>query len=250
MSTLGVVVLSLSGMKHLDACLESVRWADAVSVVHLGEGEPSIGRGLPCPLTIKRVGSVGGMVGQEVGTDWLLWLWGEERVEAALEEELRELCKTDLSDKAAAYRIPVRSYLLGHWAEGSLWGPSPSPRLGRGVGGIACGWGDSGEKRAKGHGRLKGRIADYSAMELKEGWDRLQEISRLWAARLAESGEGLDPFSVTTLSVRIFLRLLWGNGLWANGLAGLTLPTLAAYANLLSGAKAWEAMRAKAAGRE
>lgn len=248
MSSLGVVVFSLRGMKHLAQCLESVQWADSVAVLYAGDGEPSIGANARSSVMLRKVvsGKEVKQLSQEIRADWVLHLWGEERVEAELGEELRALCKAGLPEAPLGYRIPIRSHLLGRWVEGSLLGPSPALRLSRGVGEISPGWWGEMESRIQETPMLpRGWIGDYTSAELSEGVDRLQSISDLWAQRLQAEGRSLSPLAMALCPLRVFTRLLIKNGVFSHGLAGLTLSTMAAYVTLLSGAKVWEARRVR-----
>src|SRR3989338_6269775 len=127
MLTLGVVILSLPGMKHLTQSLESVKWADAITVLHAGAGEPSIGGNYFPSMRLRKIASLRelGDPSWEIGTDWVLHLWGVERVENELGEELRALRRRESCRGPRGYRIPVRSPLVGRWVKGSLLGPSP-----------------------------------------------------------------------------------------------------------------------------
>jgi len=245
MSTLGVVVFSLQGMKHLAQCLESVRWADVIVVLHAGDGEPSIGAD-PRPAPILQKFSPKQEIRQfcqGIKTDWVLHLWGEERVEGELSEELRALCKAELPQSPLRYRIPIRSRLLGRWAEGSLWGSSPALRLSRELEGLAPGgwWHETDRRLRQGSGLLRGWIGDYSSARLGDGVDRVNLVSSLWAERLQEGSGSPTSAAMALRSLRVFVRLLFMNGVFSHGLAGLTLSALAAYATLLSGARVWEA---------
>ncbi|MBI2358579.1 MAG: hypothetical protein HYV04_06680, partial [Deltaproteobacteria bacterium] len=103
MSTLGVIVLSLPGMKRLDQSLESVRWADAVVMLHVGEEEPKITGRMPSCSVVRRVDFSQALKPplEEIRTDWIVQLWGEERIEPDLQEELRELCRAELATAKA-----------------------------------------------------------------------------------------------------------------------------------------------------
>ncbi len=244
MPTLGVVVLSLRGMQHLSECLESVKWADAVELLHVGEGEPPGGVSANFPLVPRKLASTEelGDIPRQIATDWVLYLWGEERVEPELREELRELCQEKMAAAPFGYRIPIRSRLLGCWVEGSLLGPSPSLRLSRGIEEITSGWWGSAENRLQGYPTLqRGWLGDYSAAELKHGFDRLQDISQIWAERLQTKGENLTPLASVLRPLPVFIKVLLRNRLFLNGFAGLTLSTLAAYGAFLACAKIWEA---------
>lgn len=247
MSTLGVIVLSLPGMKRLNESLESVRWADAVVVLHAGEEAPEITAALPSRSVVRRVdfAQAPKLPVEEIRTDWVVRLWGEERIEPELQEELRALCRLDLATAKPSYRVHLRTRLLNHWVEGSLWEPSPAPRVTRAADGIASGWwSERGRQDDQGLGRLRGRIGDYCALELRDGVERINRVSSLWAEDMQRRSSWPGAASIVLFSLRVFLKLLFRNRLFARGLPGLTLSTLAAYATLLSGAKVWEARNA------
>lgn len=251
MSTLGVVVVSLPGMKHLDKCLESVQWAEAVFLLHLGAEAPSIGADSYPSLVLRKLASLReiGESCRDLGTDWILHLWGEEVVEAELREKLRVVCRKELAEEPLAYRVAIRSRILGRWAEGSLLGPSPALRLSRSIQEIASGWWDSSRI---GLGRYpameRGWIGDYSAAALENGVRRIEVISGLWAEDLGARGAALSVTSCALRPLAIFIRTLVRNGIFAGGISGLTLSALAAYAALLTGAKVWEARNVRGGG--
>lgn len=248
MATLGVVVISLKGMKYLAQCLESVRWADVVVVLHVGEGQPLIGEKLPASVSLRRAGSVkeATRAEEKIGTDWILHLWGEEKIEPELKEELETIRKAKGGNGPSGFRIPIRSRLLGCWVDGSLWGPSPALRLSRQSGRIFPGWWNMAVGKApEAAGLLAGSISDYASAELSDGIDRIQSVSSLWAGHLGTGKSDLGFLRITFRALRVLMRLLFLNGLFFRGLAGLTLSVLAAYAAVLSGAKAWEARHIK-----
>jgi len=242
MATLGVMVLSLPGMRQLAECLKSVQWADAIVVLHAGEDEPRIPERRPSVLTVRKLvpGEELKSLRGETRTDWVLHLLGEERVEPELSDELHELCRSDFAKTSPGYRVSIRTYVLGRWVEGSLWGPSPSLRLTRGLVQLPYGWWNAKERPyEEPPGRLWGWIGDYSALDLSDAVALVNGVTSLWAEGLQHSPSH-GPAALALHPFRVFLRLLWRNRVLAKGLAGLTLSTLAAYATLLSGAKLWE----------
>ncbi|MGH7830688.1 MAG: hypothetical protein ACREP8_10970 [Candidatus Binatia bacterium] len=229
MATLSVVIFATPEIQHhLDPCLASVRWADAITVYRLDErGE------VVATEEVKRLTDPDG--------GWVLHLWAEERVEAELREELQRL-RGKNSSPAACYRIPIRSRLLDSWAEGTILGPSPALRLRREIKRLAGGWGEAVEEDSAGRAELlRGWIADYSLSDLSAGVDRVNRFSTLWAARAHAENRSFRPAAAVIRSLGIFVRLLWMNGIFSRGMAGVTVSALAAYAHLLSGAKLWEA---------
>ncbi len=243
MSTFGVLVLSLKGMKHLAQCLDSVKWADSVLVLHVDDHTPDIGPSSSSSVAIRKASSMEDLwpLAQEIKTDWVLHLWGEERVEAPLKEQLDALCRENLSQAAAAYQIPIRSQLLGRWVDGSLRDESPALRLCRATRSFSFErWGGSTQDNRRRTGLLEGWIADYSLSDLTDGMEQIQAVSNLWADYLRNQGRVLGPLAIVNRSFRVFIQLLLKNRALSKGLAGLTLALLAAYVVLLGGAKCWE----------
>lgn len=243
MSTLGVVVFSLPGMKHLAQCLHSVRWADAVMVLHIGDGAAAMEEN-PCrALILRRIASLEEVkaLPRELKTDWVLHLWGDERIEGEIEDELRGLGEREATAAPSCYRISIRSRILGHWVEGSVWEPAPALRLRGAVEELYPAWWDGrGRASPETPSLRRGWIGDYTFAELSAGVDSLNGLSSLWAQRLPAGGRELNPVTMALLPLRVFLRLLRLNGFYSHGLAGVALSSLAAYAVLLTGAKAWE----------
>ncbi len=219
MATVGVVVFCMSGMKHLERCLKSVEWADDIVVVKIDEAVAA------CR---KR-------------TDWVLHLWGEELIEDELQEQLLALRENRLCESRSSYKIAVRSYLLGRWVDGSLWGPSPSLRLVREIRSWPPAWWSAPEwEREKEPASLSGEIKDDSTAELAFGINQINRVASLWADVSITHGQVPSLVTTNFCSLRLFLRLLARPGLYHRGFAGLTLSVLRAYAALLCGAKSWE----------
>jgi hypothetical protein len=218
MPTVGVVVFSLPGMKFLDRCLKSVDWADSV-VVH----EAGSTSALP-----------------EKSTDWVCSLWAEECIEPVLREELLALREQDLRSTAQAYRIPIRSRVLGRWLKGSLWGPSPALRIRREGPYLPCSWSNSERTGWQTSRVLRGWLSDYSLSDLSVAVSRLNMVSEIWAASMAARGQAVAPCRTVADSVKVFLRILTANGLVRGGVAALALAGLAAYGRILAATKIYE----------
>jgi hypothetical protein len=230
MAKVGVAVFSVPGMRHLDRCLKSVEWADDVVVLKPGEGNSF----QQVSLTPEAMTSM----------DWVLHLWGEEVVEEELKRELESLRGIQAEKARLCYKIPVRSYVLGRWIEGSLWGPSPSVRLIRKIREWPSAWWDLCPKEVgKETACLSGSILDYAAEELALGIQQVNQVSSLWAGALQTRGQSPTLARASLFSIRIFLQLLATRARLQNGFAGFTLSVLTAYATLLVGAKIWEGKR-------
>lgn len=224
MATIGVVVFCVGEMKHLDRCLKGVHWADDVAIVNLGDANQFANELAGCE--------------QRKQTDWILHIWAEERLDKELEEQLLSLRRIPVDEARSAYKIHVRSYLLGKWVDGSLWGSSPSLRLTRERRRwpAAC-W--NLDARGPSHSAsLSGHIRDDSAAELGSAIERMNSLTSSWARELNSRGQAPGLTKASLCSLMVLRRL--GASMFRDGFPGLTLSVLCAYATLLVGAKAWE----------
>ncbi len=244
MATFGVAVFSFDGIKDVAPCLESVAWADRILLLHFGADAPNVGsRELPA-LAVRPLAtwSEAEKHCEEIGTDWVLYLWAGERLDAALARWLREF--RTVAEAAGVYTLRVRSLILNEWVEGGLSGPSPSPRLARGKENPLGWWlkrppvGEGGE----------GWIEDHGTAELAHAVERVQALSDYWEACLMRTAEPPGALATIFAAAEIKLRMLLRSGVLSRGIAGIALAALAAYSVLLSGAKLWEARHANGRG--
>jgi len=245
MATLGVAVFSFDGIKDLGPCLESVAWADRIVLLHLGSAAPNVGaRELPA-LAVRRLASwrEADKYCAETGTDWMLYLWGDERLDAALARALREF-RAAPAQAAGVYALRVRSLILNQWVEGGVSGPSPSARLARGKENPLGWW-----KKARDAREIAdGWIEDYGTADLAQAVERVQALSDYWAARLIETTAPPGALKTILIAARGKIKMLLRSRFFGRGLAGVALAALASYGVLLSGAKLWEARHANGRG--
>lgn len=216
-----MVVFTLPGVQGVDRCLDSLGWADAVDVCTL-DGDPS--RGTPR---------------QRGATDWVLYLWGHERVDAELAESVRDILNSPGASTATEYCVRVRSRLLDVWLEASCWGPSPSPRLLRnGFEDVPWGWNSGGFDFSR-TPVVPGWVYDHSFEEITNGVGQLNGVSSILARTVTAVPDG--PLELIRLPVRVLCRLFFRQNLWRRGLPGLALSLIAAYGCTATLMKAWEA---------
>lgn len=219
MPSVGAVVFTLREMPHIERCLDSLRWADTVDICPLGERPASASW-------------------QRNATDWVLYLWGQERVDAELPDAIRETLASGTAGAATQYRLRVRSRLLDSWLEASAWGPVPSPRLRRG-GQDRLPWGWSPETFDPADGPvLPGWISDHSFEEISSGVDQLNALSSALARSAAAVPDG--PLDLIRVPGQVLCRLLFRQRLWFSGIPGIGLSVIASYSCVATSMKAWE----------
>jgi len=221
--SVGVVVFTLRGMQHIDRCVESVGWADTVQLCALDDNEP------------------GCIAASLDHTDWVLYLFGEEQVDAELSAAIQDALRSPILHSAEPYGIRIRSRLLDRWLEASCWGPVPSQRLLQtNTSSPFEGWQRASIGRSTGR-VLPGWISDHSFEQVANGVDHLNALSSIWARGATDVPRRLRDLMLPP--ARVFCWLLFQRGLWLRGLPGLSLAVIAGYACVATVMKSWERSR-------
>lgn len=125
------VILTLNEAEHIAACIESVRWADAVLVFDSFSQDE----------TVALAQQAGAQVAQSrfenyaqqrnaalalVQTEWVLFVDADERVTADLAAEIRHVTATR---PEAGWAIPRHNYIFGRLTLGAGWFPDYQARL-------------------------------------------------------------------------------------------------------------------------
>jgi glycosyltransferase involved in cell wall biosynthesis len=133
MATLSVVTLALNEERNIEACLQSVQWADELLVVDSGSTDRTVElarKHTDRVITVPWMG-YGPTKNQALGLvsgDWVLWLDADERVTPELAGEIRGVLQSG-DQGIAAYAMGRRAYFLGRWIRHSGWYPSRVTRL-------------------------------------------------------------------------------------------------------------------------
>jgi glycosyltransferase involved in cell wall biosynthesis len=133
MAKLSVITLALNEERNIEACLESVRWADEILVVDSGSTDRTVElarRFTDGVVTVPWLG-YGPTKNHALGLvhgDWVLWLDADERVTPEQEREIRQVLQSR-DPGPAAYAMGRRAYFLGRWIRHSGWYPSRVTRL-------------------------------------------------------------------------------------------------------------------------
>ncbi|MBL8694452.1 MAG: glycosyltransferase family 2 protein [Planctomycetes bacterium] len=125
-------VLTKNEEKHLPACLESLRWADALQVLDSGSTDRTleIARRFGAQILQRPwTGFYDQRVHQfaMVETEWLFWLDADERCTPQLAQEIRDLLKSEPA--RAGYTVPRLTYFLDAPIRRCGWFPDRMPRL-------------------------------------------------------------------------------------------------------------------------
>ena len=118
MPPLSVTVITLNEATHLEAALASVRWADEIIVVDSGssDGTPEIARRFTEKVIVRAWPGYAAQkefAAAQAGHDWILSIDADERVSAALADEIRGVLARE--PREAAFRIPRMTRHFGKW---------------------------------------------------------------------------------------------------------------------------------------
>ena len=132
MTPLSVLVITKNEGHNIQACLESVQWADEMIIVDAESSDETVAIAKKFTQKIFINPWIGFAAAKQFGMeqakhDWILWLDADERVQPELANEIQLLLQTNPSQ--AAFNVARRAYFLGRWIKHSGWYPGRVPRL-------------------------------------------------------------------------------------------------------------------------
>jgi len=240
---LSVTVITHNEAANIEACLESVGWADEILVVDSGStdrtaelaraaGARVIERDWPGYAAQKNFAA------GEAGHDWILSVDADERVTPELRDEIRRVLD-DHSD-AAGYRVPRVTWHLGRWIRTTDWYPDYQLRL-------------YDRRRAAWKPRrvhesvtadgpvayLKRDLQHYSFRDLSDQMARLDRYSTLAAEEMYEAGRRAGIVDLMLHPPAAFLRNYLLRRGFADSLPGFIISVMNAHYVFLKFAKLW-----------
>ena len=131
--TLFAVILTYNEARHIQACIESVRFADAVVVFDSFSTDDTVrlARASDVEVTRRKFDDYAGQRNAalkyvEGRADWVLFVDADERVTPELAAEVQTAIQNPEFD---AWRIPRLNYIFGKLTKGAGWYPDYQTRL-------------------------------------------------------------------------------------------------------------------------
>ena len=133
MARLSVITITLNEEQNIEACLESVRWADEIIVLDSGSTDRTVQLARRFTKNVFSVQWRGYGGTRNIGLDratgeWILWLDADERVSPELADEIRVILRED-TPGIAGYAVARRAFFLGRWIRHCGWYPSRVTRV-------------------------------------------------------------------------------------------------------------------------
>lgn len=128
---LTAIILARNESQHIQACLESVRWADEMVVFDSGSTDNTIELARAAGAFVishpfENYSKQRNAALAAVDADWVLFVDADERVTPALAEEIRHELKNPV---ALGYRISRHNYIFGKLTLHTGWYPDYQTRL-------------------------------------------------------------------------------------------------------------------------
>ena len=245
MATLSIVTLALNEERNIEACLESVRWADEIFVVDSGSTDRTVELARKYTdrvITIewRGYGPTKNYALELVRGDWVLWLDADERVTPELAGEIRDVLAS--GDKGtAAYAMGRRAFFLGRWIRHSGWYPSRVTRLFR------RGMARFTEQRVHEQLVVEGNVAalrndllHYTDPDLHHYFSKFNRYTSLAAEDLDGAGRRWSPLDLLVRPWFQFAKMYLLRRGFLDGMQGFILAVVSSAYVFVKYAKLWE----------
>ncbi|MEO8248574.1 MAG: glycosyltransferase family 2 protein [Burkholderiales bacterium] len=190
-ATLSVIIVAKNEAHQIRECIDSVAFADEVLVLDSGSSDDTVAKAREAGATVHVTDWPGFGPQKARGValascDWVLVLDADERIGAALREEIEAVLSGPAAD---GYRLPRRSSLCGTFIEHGGWRPDYTLRLvRREVAGFSKHVVHE-HMTCRGSTRdLSQRIVHYSYRDLDDVLAKLNRYSRDGATELSKRG--------------------------------------------------------------
>ena len=211
MSQLSVIIITCNEAANIEACLQSVSFADEVVVLDSGssDGTPDIARRLGAQVHASSdwpgFGPQKNRALALAKFPWVLSLDADERVSAELAGQIRAALA---SGQHSAYEIPRLTQFCGRWIRHCGWTPDRVLRLfKRGTARFSDDLVHERVLLAQGTpARLTEPLLHYSYPTPSHYWRKLEQYSQAWAQQRFARGQRTSMLRAALAGVVAFLR--------------------------------------------
>lgn len=228
---LTAVILTLNEADHIQACIQSLAWADRVVLFDSFSQDDTVALATAVGAEIyqspfENYAQQRNAALAAIQTDWVFFVDADERATAMLADEIRQVIQ---HRPEHGWSVPRHNYIFGRLTKGAGWYPDYQARLfkhgyvkyERAVHELAVVNGDTGQ--------LQHPLLHYNYADVPHFHRTQQRYSSYDAAILYEKGERPKPHHFISQPLRHFYwRFITLNG-YRDGRHGLHLSALMAY---------------------
>ena len=208
---LSAVLIAQNEENHIGEALTSVSFCDDVVLVDSGSTDRTRAIAEAAGARVVVNAPWPGFVAQRdfavraARHDWVIALDADERVGAALREEIKTLRASGFSH--AGYRIPRVAHYLGRWIRGTDWYPDWQVRL---FDRTRAGWqGDLVHESVTVRGpvgRMRGDLEHHPYADIADHLRKIDSYTTLWARQAHAAGRRSNVVDMTAGAGWAFLR--------------------------------------------
>ncbi|MCK6492633.1 MAG: glycosyltransferase family 2 protein [Nitrospira sp.] len=250
-ATIAAVVITKDEETNIADCLESLRWADELIVVDAESRDRTVElantyrsrvfvRPWPGYGPQKNFGI------DQAGADWILIVDADERVPAALRQEIESLLADGPPVEIGGYEIPRRNFFYGKWIQGGGLYPDYQLRLFRKSAGRYDDVKLHENLQLTGRrARLREPFDHYSMPTILFHVRKMMRYTTLGAEEKLKRTQSIGGWVIATHHLGTMLKTLWLRGGYRDGVHGLVVAMFAGLHTFVKYAKAWERLNVK-----
>ncbi len=248
MAALSVVVITKNEARNIEACLQSVRWADELIVVDAQSSDHTVALAERCGARVHvrpwpGYGPQKNFGIEQARHEWVLVVDADERVPGELRDEIRAVLAQGPPGDVDAFEIPRRNFFYGRWLRYGGMYPDPQIRLLRRE---ACRYDDTKlHERLKVSGavrRLLHPMDHHTMPSVGHHAQKIATYSSLGAAEKLKRVHQITSRQIAGHHVGTVLKTYLLRGAWRDGVHGLIVSMFAGMFTFLKYAKAWETL--------
>lgn len=228
--SISVTLITKNEASNIEACLQSVSWADELIVVDSGSSDQTVAMARSLGAKVFETADWPGFgvqknrALQHATSDWVLSIDADERVSPELAQEIQ---KALAQNADCAYASPRLTFFLGKAVRHCGWYPDYSPRLfKRGRGRFSDHLVHEGLLLDDPIRRFKSDLLHYSYRTQQDVDKKIAEYGLAGAQQMALSGKHVWPLTPTLKAAWAWFRTLTLRGGLLDGTAGLRIARM------------------------
>lgn len=255
-ATVAAVIITKDEERNIEACLDSVRWADEVVVVDACSADRTaeLARARGARVFVRPWPGYGPQKNfgiEQATADWILIVDADERVTEGLREAIVRVLAEGPPADLAGYEVPRRNFFYGRWLRGGGAYPDYQLRLFRRKSGRYD------EVLLHEHLQLDGRTArlaeplDHHSMpDIREHVRKIVRYTTLGAREKLKRRSRVTAADLLGSHLATIARIYLWRGGWRDGVPGLIFALFSGMHTFVKYAKVYEMLLKRGEGRE